>query len=151
LIEHSRLLDGSKAPSARQVAQWIGPRAHRHWTELATFIDSRYPGVFERTWWFGGKRWGWSLRYKKSKSFCHLIPERGRFRALVVFGAEERKKAEAVLPDLKSHVRDDYAGATTFHDGKWVAVLVDSRKVVGDIERLLVLKRKPRQEAGPRT
>ena len=43
-------------------------------------------------------------------------------------------------------MRDDYAKATTFHDGKWVAAVVDSRKVVTDIERLLVLKRKPKGE-----
>lgn len=51
-----------------------------------------------------------------------------------------------VLPQLSSHVRDDYAQATTFHDGKWVATVVDSRKVVADIERLLALKRKPKGE-----
>jgi hypothetical protein len=43
---------------------------------------------------------------------------------------EERKRVEAVLPRLSSHLPDDYAKATTFHDGKWVAAVVDSRKVV---------------------
>jgi Protein of unknown function (DUF3788) len=146
--EHARMLDGAKPPEPAQVAEWIGPRASGHWAELTEFIESRYPGVFDRSWWFGGKKWGWSLRFKKSKSFCNLIPERGQFKALLVFGAEEREKVEAVLPQLTSHVRADYAKATTFHDGKWVAAVVDSRKVVADIERLLVLKRKPKDE-GP--
>ena len=109
-----------------------------------SFIQSRYPGVFETKWWFGGKKFGWSLRFKKSKSFCNLIPERGQFTVLLVFGAAERVKVEAVLPDLASHVRDDYAKATTYHDGRWVSVVVDSKAVVSDVERLLVLKRAPK-------
>ncbi len=153
MSEHPRMLDGGKPPDPGQVAEWIGPKASAHWTELTGFIEARYPGVFDRTWWFGGKKWGWSLRFKKSKSFCNLIPERGQFKALLVFGADEREKVEAVLPQLSSHLRDDYAEATTFHDGKWVAAVVDSKKVVTDIERLLVLKRKPKGErsSGART
>jgi hypothetical protein len=142
--EHPRMLNFSKPPEPHQVKEWIGSRASVLWAELTEFIESQYPGVFKQDWWFGGKKWGWSLRYKKSKSFCNLIPERGQFKFLLVFGAEERKKVEAILPQLTSHVREDYEKATTFHDGKWVATLADSKKVVADIERLLVLKRKPK-------
>jgi hypothetical protein len=142
--DHARMLDGGKPPNPKQVAEWIGAKAHAHWTELTQFIDSQYPDVFDRMWWFGGKRWGWSLRFKKSKSFCNFVPERGQFCVLLVFGAEERKKVEPILPELKSHVREDYVNATTFHDGKWVMSVVDSRKVLTDIERLLVTKRKPK-------
>jgi hypothetical protein len=142
--EHTRMLDAAREPDAVQVAQWIGSQNGVRWTELTEFIQSRYPGVFETKWWFGGKKFGWSLRFKKSKSFCNLIPERGQFRVLLVFGGEEREKVAAVLPDLGSHVRDDYAKATTFHDGRWVSVVVDSQKVLADVERLLVLKRTPK-------
>ena len=145
------MLDGGKPPEPGQVAEWIGPRASARWDELTEFIESRYPSVFDRSWWFGGKKGGWSLRFKRSKSFCNLVPERGQFKALLVFGAEEREKVEAVLPELRSHVRDDYAKATTFHDGKWVATVVDSRNVVADVERLLVVKRKPKDGGPPVT
>jgi hypothetical protein len=144
MTEHPRMLDPAAPPDKGQVTEWIGSRASAYWVELIDFIESRYPGVFERSWWFGGGKWGWSLRFKRSKSFCNLIPERGRFKALLVFGAEERKKVEAILPQLSSRVREDYAEAATFHDGKWVAVVVDSRKAAADIERLLILKRKPK-------
>jgi hypothetical protein len=144
MSDHARMLDAAKEPDAVQVARWIGSQSAARWTELTDFIQSRYPGVFENGWWFGGKKFGWSLRFKKSKSFCNLIPERGQFKVLLVFGGEEREKVEAVLPSLASHVREDYAKATTFHDGRWVSVVVDSRKVLTDVERLLVLKRKPK-------
>ena len=144
MSEFTRMLDAAKEPDGVQVARWIGSRNSGRWIELTEFIQSRYPGVFETKWWFGGKKFGWSLRFKKSKSFCNLIPERGQFQVLLVFGAAEREKVEALLPDLTSHVRDDYAKATTFHDGRWVSVVVDSKRVLAHVERLLVLKRTPK-------
>ena len=146
MTEHTRMVDPAKEPGAVQVARWIGSRNSARWAELTQFIQSGYPGVFETKWWFGGKKFGWSLRFKKSKSFCNLVPERGQFKVLLVFGAEERAKVEAILPHLASHVRDDYANATTFHDGRWVSVVVDSKPVLADVERLLVLRRAPKAE-----
>ena len=70
------------------------------------------------------------------------MPERLRFKALLVFGDAERKKVERLQPQLVSHVREDYGKSTTYHDGKWVFVSVDSGKVVSDIKQLLILKRK---------
>jgi hypothetical protein len=144
--EHARMLNGTRAPDAAQVAEWIGRQNSVRWAELTDFIQSRYPGVFETKWWFGGKKFGWSLRFKKSKSFCNLIPERDQFKVLLVFGAEEREKVEAILADVTSRVRDDYAKGHTFHDGRWVSVVVDSRAVLTDVERLLLLKRPPKAE-----
>jgi len=141
---HLRMLDPSKEPTPASVSQWIGPKNYRHWTQITRFIETNYPDVFENKWWFGGKKFGWSLRFKKSKSFCNLIPEQNRFKVLLVFGGKERERAESLLPELVSHVRDDYASAATFHDGKWVASVVDSQKVLADVEKLLMLKRRPK-------
>jgi hypothetical protein len=145
------MLNAAQEPDAIQVGEWIGRQNRVRWTELTDFIQSRYAGVFETKWWFSGKKFGWSLRFKKSKSFCNLIPERGQFKVLLVFGGEEREKVEAVLADLTSHVRNDYAKATTFHDGRWVSVVVDSKKVLTGVERLLILKRPPRAEKASAT
>jgi hypothetical protein len=144
MSDAERMLDGSKKPAAADVSAWIGERGSARWKQLTDFIACNYPGVFEPQWLFGGKKHGWYLRFKKSKAFCSLIPERGRFKALLVFGAEERRKVEPILPELISHVREDYAAAATYHDGKWMATVVDNAKVIADIERLLALKRPPR-------
>jgi hypothetical protein len=144
MTEPTRMVDRAKRPTPAQVRDWIGERNHARWTELTDFIHSSYPGVFEPEWLFGGQKHGWYLRFKKSKAFCSLIPERGQFKALLVFGAAEREEVEPILPQLASHVRDDYTAAPTYHDGKWMAPVVDSAKVLREIERLLVLKRRPK-------
>lgn len=140
-----RMLERDKEPDGESVQGWLGTRNSKRWTRLLEFIDENYPGVFTPDWIFSGKKYGWCLRFKKSKSFCTLIPERNRLLVQIVFGAEERAKAEEVLPELSPEVREAYANATTYHDGKWLALVLDRDAVQADIERLLAVKRKPKR------
>ncbi|MCL5281374.1 MAG: DUF3788 domain-containing protein [Planctomycetes bacterium] len=138
-----RMLDGSVLPDARTVARCLGASGYRHWTRLLEFIEKNYPGVFTPDWVFGGKKYGWGLRFKKSKSFCTLIPEQSRLVVQIVFGGEEREKAEKILPELTPSVRKAYGEAATYHDGKWLALVVDRKEILDDIEKMLAVKRKP--------
>lgn len=140
-----RMLDGSRQPDAASVAAWLGASESKHWTRLLEFIEVNYPGVFTPDWIFGGKKYGWGLRFKKSKSFCTLIPERNRLIVQIVFGGEEREKAEKILLELTPNVRKAYAEAKTYHDGKWLAVVADRKETLDDIEKLLAVKRKPKR------
>lgn len=139
-----RLTDRDRRPTPEDVAALIGTDNYARWTGLLQFIETDYPGVFAPEWLFGGQKHGWALRFKKSKSFCTLIPERDSMKVLLVFGAAEREKAEGVLGSLTSHARDDYANAHTYHDGKWVVIDADCAEAVSDIETLLEIKRRPK-------
>jgi hypothetical protein len=108
------------------------------------FIEQNYPGIFSPDWIYGGKKHGWSLRYKKSKSFCTLIPERSRLVVQVVFGRDEREKAECILPGLTPGTREEYESAATYHDGKWLALVVDGDAALKDLKLLLSVKRRVR-------
>jgi hypothetical protein len=142
--EPMRLTDGSRQPSDAAVAEFIGKRNAARWADLAEFIAAAYPATFNIEWLFGGRKHGWYLRYKKSKSFCTFIPERERFLVLLIFGAAERNKVGPMLPELASHVQEDYLQATTYQDGKWVLINVDSAKVLSDVKKLLAVKRRPK-------
>lgn len=139
-----RMLDGDREPDAESVAQWLGAQSYRRWMRLIEFIEGNYPGVFTPDWLFGGKKHGWGLRFKKSKSFCTLIPERNRLVVLIVLGGKEREETEKILPQLSPGVRTTYTEATTYHDGKWLAIPATRDAMLDDIKRLLVIKRKPR-------
>jgi hypothetical protein len=143
MSQRERLTDKSSEPTPQVVWAFIGRENAERWGRLLDIIDAKYPGVFRGEWLYGGAKHGWSLRFKKSRSFCTLVPERGRMNVVIVFGAAERDKADEVLPSLVSHVQDDYAAATTYHDGKWVLIDVDSEEVLTDVERLLEVKRRP--------
>ena len=145
-----RMLDRNRRPANDAVAAWVGATNHKRWLRITRFIEDNYPGVFAPDdWLYGGAKHGWGLRFKKSKSFCTLIPEQGRLVVQIVLGGAEREKIEALLPELSPAVRRIYAGATTYHDGKWLAIPVDSAGVLTDIERLLTIKRRPRPNRHP--
>lgn len=138
-----RMTAPGQPPAPSQVEAWIGKEAYAFWTHIIRLIAQNYPGVFTPEWLFGGKKHGWSFRYKKGKSFCTLIPEQKRFAILIVFGAKERAKVEKIQQALSIETRKAYQEATTYHDGKWLLLTVDSDSVAADVKQLLTVKRKP--------
>ena len=140
-----RMIQNDHFPNDSEIEKWIGVDAYKFWYKLTTFIEAQYPGVFKPEWLYGGKKQGWSLRYKKSKSFCTLIPEKNQFKVQIVFGAKEREKVESVRENISSSTRKAYDEAKTYHDGKWLYLLVNSEKIEKDIEQLLTIKRKPKK------
>jgi hypothetical protein len=144
----SRMTDPGNPPDDSAIADWIGKENYQYWKLVTQLIEQAYPNVFAPEWLFGGKKHGWSLRYKKNRSFCTLIPERNRFALLIVFGTEERTRIEAIKNSISRNTQREYDEATTYHDGKWLLLTVDSDKVVEDIMFLLAVKRKPKHGRG---
>lgn len=143
--QNIRMLDRDNQPDEAQVEAWLGPEAYRCWRELRDWIENTYPGVFSPDWLYGGKKHGWSLRYKKSKLFCTLVPEKGRLAVLIVFGGPEREKVEGIRGALSGPTLALYDQAATYHDGKWVLLAVESKQVLDDVRRLLAVKRRSKR------
>lgn len=143
MAESNRMIQPGRPPIDSQVAAWIGEKAFGYWKQVIGLIDRYYPGVFVPDWIFGGKKHGWSLRYKKGKSFCTLIPEKDKCALVIVFGAEERDKVESMKDRLSPESRKEYEAAPTYHDGKWLLLTVDSAPVLEDVRLFLAVKRKP--------
>ena len=98
-----RITDRSAPPDDGTVRDWIGQRAFKHWAELRNWIEAYYPGVFAPDWLYGGKKRGWSLRYKKTKAFCTLLPEYRRFSVLWSWGERnERSSRSGVMSGARS-------------------------------------------------
>jgi len=142
-----RIIDGKQPPTLSQLEAWMGKRAFAFWTEVSNWIAQNYPGVFTPDWIFGGKKHGWGLRYKKSRSFCTFVPERNRFALMIVFGAEERAKVETIRNELLPATQEAYDAATTYHDGKWLLLHVSGKDVIRDAQRLLAVKRRVSKES----
>lgn len=143
-----RITDPNAPPTLNQLESWLGKTAYAYWRQVESLIDRQYPGVFSPEWLYGGKKHGWSLRYKKSKSFCTLIPEKGRCLLMIIFGAQERMGVEAIRSQLSPMVLEAYDQATSYHDGKWLLLEIRSVQVLADAGRLLTVKRKPKLVAG---
>jgi len=143
-----RMTDKSAPPDNSAVREWIGPKAYGHWAELQNWIDTYYPGVFVPDWLYGGEKRGWSLRYKKTKAFCTLIPEYKQFSAVVVMGGAERTKFEERRLVWRAPLIKLYDEAKAYIDGKWLTVGVSSADDLRDVTDLLTMKRpSPRLDA----
>lgn len=138
-----RITDKSAPPDDAIVREWIGPEAFGHWGELRSWIDEFYPGVFAPDWLYGGKNRGWSLRYKKTRAFCTLVPEYRRFSAVVVMGGAEREKFEERRYLWRPQLVKLYDEAKTYMDGKWLLIAVSSEDDLHHVTELLTMKRAP--------
>lgn len=139
----SRLLN-PEPPGEAVLRSWLGKQAYSYWQRLGQWIDEHYPDVFTPEWLDGGKKHGWSLRYKKSKSFCTFVPEKNRFLLVIVFGKSEREKVDALKPNLSKPTQSTYDAAPTYTDGKWLLLEINSLSILKDVELLLSAKRKPK-------
>lgn len=138
-----RISDKSAPPDERTVRNWMGPQAFKHWTELRRWIDTSYPGVFEPEWLYGGKKRGWTLRFKKTSAFCTLIPAYRLFSVLVVLGRAEREKFEQRRYTWSPKLVALYDGARSYPDGKWLTVAISSKDDRHEVMELVSMKRPP--------
>jgi hypothetical protein len=62
---------------------------------------------------------------------------------VIVFGAKEREKVEAIRQALPPALRSLYEAAETYHDGKWLKLSVPDEATVAEVAKLLSAKRRP--------
>ena len=138
-----RMNDKTAPPDDRAVREWIGSEASQRWTELRAWIDATYPGVFEPEWLYGGQRRGWSLRYKKTRAFCTLLPEYQRLSVVVVLGRAEREKFEERRYVWRDKLVKLYDESKVYPDGMFLAVPVATADDRQELIELLIMKRPP--------
>ncbi|WP_028755343.1 DUF3788 domain-containing protein [Rhizobium leucaenae] len=138
-----RITGNSAQPEDGAIREWLGSDAYDQWTELRTWIDASYPGVFAPDWLYGGKNRGWSLRFKKVKALTTLVPEFRRFSAVVVMGKAEREKFDERRYFWRPQLVKVYDDARTYTDGKWLTLAVSSKEHLQDVTELLAMKRPP--------
>ena len=121
----------------------LGPAGFAHWSQLRSWIDASYPGVFAPDWIYGGKNRGWSLRYTKTKALRSLVPAYRLLSVLVVLGRAEREKFEERRPSWSPRLVRLYDETHTYHDGKWMTVGISSAGHRREVTKLLSMKRPP--------
>ncbi|QYD67150.1 DUF3788 domain-containing protein [Paraburkholderia edwinii] len=142
-----RITDKSAPPDERAVRNWIGPDAYEHWAGLQSWIAASYPGVFAPDWLYGGKNRGWSLRYRKIRALCTLLPAYRLLSVMVVLGQAEREKFEGRRYSWSPQLVKLYDDARAYPDGKWLTIAVSSADVKDEVIELMAMKRPPLSQA----
>jgi len=134
-----------KVPTNEEMIILIGKPLFDIWTKLTDLIESKYD--IERLWNNGGKKWTYEYKYRRGgKSLCALYAKENVFGFMIIFGKAEREKVEAIRCDLSPETQRIYDEATTYHDGKWVMFELTDTSLFPDMEKLLMIKRKPNKK-----
>lgn len=135
-----------KTPAKEEMVALIGQPLYAVWQDLCAVIDAKYD--MERLWNNGGKAWTYEYKYRKGgKTLCALYAKEKTLGFMVILGKDERAKFEIQRGQFSNEVQMIYDAATTFHDGKWIMFELKDTKLFNDMERLLLIKRKPNRKA----
>lgn len=132
-------LDKTHQPGEDEIRTALGA-CFPLWSRLTQFLADQYqlPGDLS----YGGKNYGWNLWYRRSgKSLATLYPQAGSFVAQVVLGKDLVEKAVGL--NLGENVREVFQETPQLHDGRWLFITINSDRDVEDVEKLLLLKKKP--------
>ncbi len=137
------MLDGTHEPVEKEMADFIGEPAKEAWVKLRGCLKVNYDIVPEMIF---SKKYGWNVRYRKNgKSLITLLPEKGAFTTLVVLGREESEKALSMQDELSPKMHELIENTKQLHDGRWLWIRLFQIKDAEDIEKLLLMKRKPKK------
>jgi hypothetical protein len=145
-MAYERLIDKNDRPTDEYMVDVIGQPLAEAWSRLRRFLVETYD--IEAYVQFGGPRYGWNLQHRKGgRPLCEMYPEHGSFSALVVLGKKELDQALEMLDSFGDNVRQALVNTPRYHDGCWMYMRMANpescQKDVDDIERLILIKKKP--------
>jgi hypothetical protein len=134
-----------KIPSSEEMITLIDKPLFEVWNKLCDLIESKYD--MERLWNSGGKAWKYEYKYRRGgKSLCALYAKENVFGFMIIFGKDERAEFEANRNNYSLEVQRVYDESTTYHDGKWMMFELTDTSLFPDMEKLLLIKRKPNKK-----
>ncbi len=87
------------------------------------------------------------LKFRRGgKTLATVYLREGFFILLIIFGRQEREAFEAAQESFSPFVRNFYENSRTYHDGKWMFIEVRPGADVGELIRLLHIKKKPNRK-----
>lgn len=144
-MQHRRMPDKEHKPSEKDILGYLGGRAAEAWADIVSFLRTNYDFSPELD--YGGTKYGWSIRYRKSgKSLCTLYPERDAFTILIVLGKREVEQFEEHMNEFSTRFVELFRSARQFHDGRWLWIRILNKSDGDDVKRLLGIKRMPKNK-----
>lgn len=134
-----------KIPTVEELNYIMGENIFKTWCIINNFIEKNYN--MEVLWNSGGKTGVYELKYRKGgKTFCALYPREQGMRILIIFGKTERDKFESSREEFSGYINNFYDNTHQYHDGKWLYLDIENNEVASDIEKLLLIKKKPNRK-----
>lgn len=140
-----RFVDKNTVPSSSEISDLLGDQAVRRLNEFEHFLNSRYELIRELKFPFGNN-YGWGYKYShKSKMLCYLFFEKDLFTVTLSIGKPELKKLYQELENMLPKTQTLWKKRYPCGEGGWIHYPVENDKELQDIEKLIYIKKRPRQ------
>ncbi|QHI72705.1 DUF3788 domain-containing protein [Aminipila terrae] len=134
-----------RIPTDKDLIDLMGAQLYDVWIGLCNLIEEKYE--MDRLWNSGGKAWKYEYKYRRGgKTLCGLYAKEEGLGFMVIMGRDERAKFEEDRRNYSAEVQKLYDEATTYHDGKWLMFELKDKSLFSDMEKLLLIKRKPNRK-----
>ncbi|MGE5627933.1 MAG: DUF3788 domain-containing protein [Solirubrobacterales bacterium] len=134
-----------KAPASEDLAALMGKTLFDVWEAMCEMIEQKYD--MECLWNHGGKSWVYEYKYGRGgKTLCTFYAKENCFGFMIIFGKEERAEFETDRSNYSLEVQKIYDDSKTYHDGKWMMFQLKDTSLFKDMEKLLLIKRKPNKK-----
>lgn len=134
-----------KIPDIQEITDLIGEQLYSVWTKLCELIECKYE--MEQLWNSGGKLWKYEYKYRRGgKTLCSLYARENYIGFMVILGKAEREKFEADRKSFSDTILKIYDETKTYHDGKWIMLELTDNSLFDDIEKLMLIKRRPNKK-----
>lgn len=141
-MKRDRMTNPDHPPLDEEICAQVGAQRFGCWQALAHFLQTTY--AIEPLWKYESKANGWGMYWRKGgRALCTLYPERDGLLVMLVLGRQEGAAALAARDTLGENVGSCLEQAGVFHDGRWLFIDVQSARDVEDIQRLLLIKKRP--------
>jgi hypothetical protein len=139
------MIDKTHLPNDAAILQFLGKKASSNWLTIKQFIEASYEPMIETRFW--GVNNGWTIRFRKGgRTLCSLFPEQGAFSVLIVLGKKESNRILSGSLELSPRIHKIIQDTKQLHDGRWVWIRVLSVLDLIDIQKILQVKRKPKEQ-----
>ena len=135
------IADKSVTPDMKDIENSITGKGRLLWQALTTHIETEFRAKPLIAFSACIAKPGWNVKYKKSgKALCTLYPEKESFTALIVLGAADMMRFEAMRPTFTNEISALYERTRLFNNTKWLMVSITDETVLADVKKLLALK-----------
>lgn len=140
-----RFIDKTIMPSPSEINSLLGNEAVERLTRLETFLQNNYDLIRELKFPFGNN-YGWGYKYShKSKLLCYVFFEKDSLTVTITIGKNELQRLFQELNNMLTKTKELWENRYPCGDGGWMHYRLESDDELLDIQKLICIKKKPKQ------
>jgi len=141
-----RIYQQEPLPDLKELRKFISSKKTiKAFDSLLKFLEDNYN--FEQQIFFGGKKFGVMLRYRKNgKTLVSIFPEKDAFSVVLVYGKKEVITFEANRESFSTFMTDIFDNTPQLHDGRWMLITLTDNSLLSDLEKMIMIKKSVKKQ-----